>query len=363
MYIHQKKDWISFTWDNNKLLALLANVRHLQGRLLGQMESLGFKLKEEAVLSTLTLDVLKSTEIEGEILNKDQVRSSIARKLGLEVSGLVDSPRNVDGVVEMMLDATQNYMQPITSERMFGWHAALFPTGYSGMYKIEVGKFRNGDMQVVSGAMGKEKVHYEAPKADQVESEMNAFLNWFNNTSEIDPVLKAAIAHFWFVTIHPFDDGNGRIARAITDMQLARSDGSSQRFYSMSNQILTERKKYYEILEKTQRGTSDITNWLTWFVSCLENALINSGEVLDSVLFKAKFWEKHSQTPLNDRQRLMLNKLLDEFEGKLTSSKWAKIVKTSQDTAIRDIQDLVSKEILRKEAHGGRSTNYELIID
>jgi Fic family protein len=363
MYIHQNKDWISFTWDNNKLLALLANVRHLQGRLLGQMESLGFKLKEEAVLSTLTLDVLKSTEIEGEILNRDQVRSSIARKLGLEVSGLVDSPRNVDGVVEMMLDATQNYMQPITSERMFGWHAALFPTGYSGMYKIEVGKYRNGDMQVVSGAMGKEKVHYEAPEANQVESEMNAFLNWFNNTSEIDSVLKAAIAHFWFVTIHPFDDGNGRIARTITDMQLARSDGSSQRFYSMSNQILTERKKYYEILEKTQRGTSDITNWLIWFLSCLENALINSGEVLDSVLSKAKFWEKYSQTPLNDRQRLMLNKLLDGFEGKLTSSKWAKIVKTSQDTAIRDIQDLVSKEILRKEAQGGRSTNYELIID
>jgi Fic family protein len=363
MYIHQDKDWKSFIWDNNKLFGLLANVRHLQGRLLGQMESLGFKLKEEAVLSTLTLDVLKSTEIEGEFLNKDQVRSSIARKLGLEVSGLVDSPRNVDGVVEMMLDATQNYMQTITPERLFGWHAALFPIGYSGMYKIEVGKYRNGEMQVVSGAMGKEKVHYEAPKADQVESEMNTFLNWFNNISEIDPVLKAAIAHFWFVTIHPFDDGNGRIARAITDMQLARSDGSSQRFYSMSNQILTERKKYYEILEKTQRGTSDITNWLIWFLSCLENALINSGEVLDSVLSKAKFWEKHSQTPLNDRQRLMLNKLLDGFEGKLTSSKWAKIVKTSQYTAIRDIQDLVSKEILRKEAQGGRSTNYEFIID
>ena len=362
MFIHQNKDWTNFTWDNTKLLVLLANVRHLQGRLLGQMESLGFKLKEEAVLSTLTLDVLKSAEIEGEILNKDQVRSSIARRLGLEVSGLVDSPRNVEGVVEMMLDATQKYMQPVTAERLFGWHAALFPTGYSGMYKIEVGKYRSGAMQVVSGAMGKEKIHYEAPDAGWVESGMNKFLQWFNSSSETDPVLKAAISHFWFVTIHPFDDGNGRIARAITDMQLARSDGSSQRFYSMSNQILTERKKYYKILEKTQRGTNDITGWLEWFLSCLENAIINSGEILDSVLAKAKFWEKHSQTLLNNRQRLMLNKLLDGFEGKLTSSKWLKIVKCSQDTAIRDIQDLISKNILQKEAQGGRSTNYELIV-
>ena len=345
-----------------KLLILLANVRHLQGRLLGQMESLGFKLKEEAVLSTLTLDVLKSTEIEGEILNKDQVRSSIARKLGWEVSGLVDSPRNVDGVVEMMLDATQNYDKPITTERLLGWHAALFPTGFSGMFKIEIGKYRSGDMQVVSGAMGKEKVHYEAPKPNLVEAEMNLFLKWFNDASaNIDPILKAAIAHFWFVTIHPFDDGNGRIARAITDLQLARSDGSSQRFYSMSNQILVERKKYYAILEKSQHGTSDITEWLVWFLSCLENALLNSTDVLDSVLKKARFWEKHSQTPLNDRQRLMLNKLLDGFDGKLTSSKWAKIAKCSQDTAIRDIQDLINNNILYKEAQGGRSTNYELL--
>lgn len=363
MYIYQTKEWPNFTWENDKLLALLANVRHLQGRLLGRMESLGFKLKEEAVLSTLTLDVLKSTEIEGEVLNKDQVRSSIARKLGLEVSGLVDSPRNVDGVVEMMLDATQNYTQSITTERLFGWHAALFPTGYSGMYKIEVGKYRTGDMQVVSGAMGKEKVHYEAPKADQMEIEMNRFLDWFNNSpSDIDPVLKAAIAHLWFVTIHPFDDGNGRIARAITDLQLSRSDGSSQRFYSMSNQILVERKKYYEVLEKAQHGTNDITDWLVWFLSCLENTLINSGDVLDSVLTKARFWETHIQTPLNDRQRLMLNKLLDGFEGKLTSSKWAKITKCSQDTAIRDIQDLIGKGILQKDVQGGRSTNYELIV-
>lgn len=363
MFIHQYENWTNFKWDNDRLLMLLANVRHLQGRLLGQMENLGFKLQEEAVLSTLTLDVLKSTEIEGEILNKEQVRSSIARRLGLEVSGLVDSPRNVDDVVEMMLDATQNYTLPVTTQRLFGWHAALFPTGYSGIYKIEVGKYRSGDMQVVSGPLGKEKVHYEAPKANELEPEMDHFLKWINNGVEIDPVLKAAIAHFWFITIHPFDDGNGRIARAITDMQLARSDKSSQRFYSMSNQILAERKKYYEILEKTQRGDGDITEWLVWFLSCLERALINSSDVLEAVLVKARFWEQHAQTSLNDRQRLMLNKLLDGFLGKLTSSKWAKIAKCSQDTAIRDIQDLIGKGILQKEAAGGRSTNYELIVN
>ncbi|MEA4981068.1 MAG: Fic family protein [Petrimonas sp.] len=363
MFIHQYENWTNFKWDNDRLLTLLANVRHLQGRLLGQMENLGFKLQEEAVLSTLTLDVLKSTEIEGEILNKEQVRSSIARRLGLEVSGLVDSPRNVDDVVEMMLDATQNYTLPVTTQRLFGWHAALFPTGYSGIYKIEVGKYRSGDMQVVSGPLGKEKVHYEAPKANELEPEMDHFLKWINNGVEIDPVLKAAIAHFWFITIHPFDDGNGRIARAITDMQLARSDKSSQRFYSMSNQILAERKKYYEILEKTQRGDGDITEWLVWFLSCLERALINSSDVLEAVLVKARFWEQHAQTSLNDRQRLMLNKLLDGFVGKLTSSKWAKIAKCSQDTAIRDIQDLIGKGILQKEAAGGRSTNYELIVN
>jgi len=362
MYIYQRKNWTAFKWNNDTLLPLLANVRHLQGRLLGQMESLGFKFQEEALLSTLTLDVLKSNEIEGEVLNKDQVRSSIARRLGLAVSGLVDIPRNVDGVVEMMLDATQHYMKPLTTERVFGWHAALFPTGYSGMYKIEAGKYRSGDMQVVSGAMGKERVHYEAPKADVLEVEMKRFLNWFNNESETDPVLKAAVAHLWFVTIHPFDDGNGRIARTITDMQLARSDGSPQRFYSMSNQILTERKRYYNLLEQTQRGDGDITAWLEWFLRCLENTLVNSRVILESVLAKAKFWERHSQMSLNDRQRLMLNKLLDDFEGKLTSSKWAKIARCSQDTAIRDIQDLINKGILRKEAEGGRSTNYELQI-
>lgn len=325
------------------------------------MESLGFPLQEEAVLTTLTLDVLKSSEIEGEVLNKDQVRSSIARRLGLEISGLVDSTRNVDGVVEMMLDATQNYKSALTEERLFGWHAALFPMGYSGMYKIEVGKYRSGAMQVVSGAMGKEKVHYEAPEAQRVEAEMTSFLEWFNNGSQTDPVIKAAIAHFWFVAIHPFDDGNGRIARAIADMQLARSDKSPQRFYSMSNQILAERKQYYQILETAQRGKGDITDWLEWFLACLERALLGSEDVLKAVLAKAKFWESHGQAALNDRQRLMLNKLLDGFDGKLTSSKWAKITKCSPDTALRDIQDLIGKDILRKEAGGGRSTNYELV--
>jgi Fic family protein len=327
------------------------------------MGNLGFRLQEEAMLTTLTLDVLKTSEIEGELLNKEQVRSSIARRLGLEVSGLVDSSRNVDGIVEVMLDATQHYSLPLTEGRLFGWHAALFPTGHSGMYKIEVAKFRSGEMQVVSGAMGKEKVHYEAPKGGLVEMEMTKFLQWFNNGAQVDPVLKAAIAHFWFVTIHPFDDGNGRIARAVADMQLTRSDGSPQRFYSMSNQILTERKKYYQILEKTQRRDSDITEWLVWFLSCLERALQNSEDILNAVLVKARFWERHKQTNLNERQRLIINKLLDGFDGKLTSSKWGKIAKVSSDTALRDIQDLMGKGILQKEAQGGRSTSYELIID
>ncbi|KAA6320652.1 Adenosine monophosphate-protein transferase SoFic [termite gut metagenome] len=279
MFVHQKTNWSVFRWDNDKIIPLLGNVRHLQGKLLGQMESLGFSLKEEAILTTLTLDILKSTEIEGEILNKDQVRSSIARRLGIEVGGMVVSPRNVDGVVEMMLDATQNYSSPLTNERLFSWHAALFPTGYSGMYKIEAGQYRSGEMQVVSGAMGKEKIHYEAPKPNSVYPEMQSFLSWFNNETSIDSVLKAAIAHFWFITIHPFDDGNGRMARAITDLLLSRSDNTSQRFYSMSNQILNERKAYYDILEKTQRGDGDITDWLMWFLACLERSLANTEKV------------------------------------------------------------------------------------
>lgn len=361
MFVYQRENWTHFKWDNATIIPLLGNVRHLQGRLMGQMESLGFSFREEAMLTTLTQDVLKSSEIEGEVLNKDQVRSSIARRLGLDVSGLVNSSRNVDGVVEMMIDATQNYSLTLTQDRLFGWHAALFSTGYSGMYKIKVGKFRSGEMQVISGAMGKEKVHYIAPNHDVVEKEISVFLDWFNKSTAIDPVLKAAIAHFWFVTIHLFDDGNGRITRAITDMQLAKSDKSPQRFYSMSNQILIERKEYYDILEKSQRGDGDITEWLEWFLLCLERAILSSETLLESVLFKAKFWGRYGQVQLNDRQRLMLNKLLDGFDGKLTSSKWAKITKTSPDTALRDITDLIEKGILQKEASGGRSTNYELV--
>lgn len=361
MFIHQRKNWTNFKWDNEKLLTTLVNTRHLQGKLLGEMSAVGFKLQEEALLSTLTLDVMKSTEIEGEILNNDQVRSSIARRLGLEFSGLVDSPRNVDGIVEMMLDATQNYTLPLTKERLFGWHASLFPTGYSGMYQIEVGKYRTEEMEVVSGAMGKERVHYRATKAKEIEMEMERFLVWFNSDVKIDPVLKAAVAHFWFVTIHPFDDGNGRIARALTDMQLVRSDGTPLRFYSMSNQIVVKQKKYYDLLEKTQRGNGEITEWLEWFFSSLERAIIDSKEILMKIFIKAKFWEKHNQTLLNNRQIEMLNRILNGFRGKVTSSKWAKITKCSQDSARRDIQDLIKKGILQQEEAGGRSTSYRLV--
>jgi Fic family protein len=364
LYIYQHPQWPDFHWDQHKISPLLAEVRYRQGRLLGRMESLGFNLQAEASLHTLTQDVLKSSEIEGEILNPDQVRSSIARRLGMEIAGMVPSDRFVDGVVEMMLDATQHYKAELTDERLFGWHAALFPTGRSGMYRIVVAGWRNNakddPLQVVSGAMGREKVHFQAPDADVLDSEMVKFLDWFNRTHDLDPVLKAAIAHLWFVTIHPFEDGNGRIARAITDMQLARADETSSRFYSMSAQIREERKAYYEILEKTQKGSLDITVWLEWFLECLGRALAITDQTLASVIRKAKLWENPATASLNPRQRLLLNKLLDGFEGKLTSSKWAKIAKCSQDTAIRDIQDLIERGILVKEAAGGRSTSYVL---
>lgn len=364
-YIYQRKNWTDFTWNHKKISTLLAEVRNLQGRLLGKMTSLGFDYQEEATLKNITLDILKSSEIEGEKLNKQQVRSSIARRLGLDVAGLVSSSRNIDGIVDMMLDATQCYENPLTEERLFGWHGALFPAGRSGLYAIEVAKYRSGEMQVVSGGFGREKVHYEAVPAKDVKLEMDVFLKWLNTSIEEDSVIKAAISHLWFVTIHPFDDGNGRIARAICDMLLARSDRSKQRFYSMSAQINKERKKYYEALEKAQRQSddSDITAWLEWFLKCLKNALLASEKILQSVLMKAEFWNKHAQTTLNDRQKLMLNKLLDgDFVGKLQSSKWAKICKCSQDTAIRDIKDLMEKGILRQEEGGGRSTNYELNV-
>jgi Fic family protein len=339
-YIHELADWPDFRQDQEKLAAPLAAVRHRQGRLLGRMETLGFPLKAEATLQTLTLDILKSSEIEGEILNHDQVRSSIARRLGMDIGALVPVDRNVEGVVEMMLDATQNYSSPLTKDRLFGWHASLFPTGYSGMSKIAVGQWRDdskGPMQVISGPMGQERVHFEAPAADRIESEMTAFLRWFNTEDKTDPVLRAGIAHLWFVTIHPFEDGNGRIARAIADMALARSEQSSQRFYSMSAQIRTERKNYYDMLEQTQKNGLDITPWLEWFLSCLDRAFDSTEDTLGSVLYKARFWETHASAPINDRQRKILNMLLDGFEGKLTSSKWAKLTKCSPDTALRDI--------------------------
>lgn len=363
IYIHRHKNWPHFEWKKEELLNRLANARHLQGRLLGKMEVLGFALQEEAMLETLTLDVLKSSEIEGELLNPDQVRSSIARRLGMDISGLVSSDRDVDSVVEMMLDATQNCDQPLSPERLFGWHSSLFPSGWSGMYKIAVGDWRKdetGPMQVVSGALGKENVHYQAPDAGRLEQEMKTFMDWFNTEQALDLVLKAGIAHLWFVSIHPFEDGNGRIARAITDMQLARADRSKQRFYSMSAQIRLERKAYYDILEKTQKGGLDITDWLVWFLDCLQNALTNTDKILARVLAKARFWEANAMVSINGRQRKMINKLLDGFDGKLTSSKWAKITKCSPDTALRDITDLMDKNILRKEGAGGRSTNYEL---
>lgn len=362
-FIHQKDNWPEFTWNSNDFLDLLGEARNLQGRLIGKMETLGFDLRNEAQLDTLTLDVLKSSEIEGEFLNPDQVRSSIARRLGMEIAAAVDYDRNVEGVVEMMLDATQKCFDPLTADRLFDWHAALFPTGRSGMHKIIVADWRkdtSGPMQVVSGAIGKEKVHFQAPDSDLVEKEMARFIDWFNN-SKVDLVIKAAIAHLWFVSIHPFEDGNGRITRALTDMLLARSDKSNQRFYSMSAQIRLERKQYYEILEKTQKGNLDITGWIVWFLNCLTNALKSTDSILTRVLFKADFWQKHIDTTINDRQRKLLNRLMDGFEGKLTSSKWAKIAKCSKDSAVRDINDLIEKGILQKESAGGRSTNYELI--
>ncbi|MDR0829869.1 MAG: Fic family protein [Prevotellaceae bacterium] len=357
-YIYQYENWTDFTWDNNLINTLFGEVRHLQGQLTGKIQLLGFTSKEEKKLETLTLDVLKSSEIEGVQMNYDQVRSSIARRLGINTAGLVPSTRSVEGVVEMLLDATQNFQKPLTEERLFGWHAALFPSGFSGMYKIEVAKYRTEEMQVVSGAMGKEKVHYEAIPAKDVKAEMDKFLLWLNdNNNLIDKVLQSAIAHFWFVIIHPFDDGNGRIARAISDMLLARSENSSERFYSLSKQILAERNAYYEILKKCQHSQNDITEWLMWFLNCLKHALLETENGLQNILEKAEFWEKHKETPINERQRLTINKLFDDFFGILNSSKYAKMTKTSTDTALRDLQDLVQKGILKVE-NSGKKTNY-----
>ena len=362
-YIYQRPDWPRFHWDQAAIANQLGAVRHRQGRLIGRMQALGFPLREQAVLKTLTEDVLKSSEIEGEFLDRDQVRSSIARRLGIDAGALLPADRNVEGIVEMMLNATQRFDQPLSAARLFGWHGALFPTGRSGLDKIKVAQWRDeqsGPMRVVSGTYGREKVHYEAPAADRLDNEMRNFLTWFNLEDKLDPVVKAALAHLWFVTIHPFDDGNGRIARAIADMSLARSEASPQRFYSMSAQIQLERQAYYEMLEATQKGDLDITRWLEWFLGCLDRAFDGAEAILSSVFRKAEFWRVNAATSLNDRQRDILNRLLDGFEGKLTSSKWAKIEKCSADTALRDINELVAHGILARDEGGGRSTSYSL---
>lgn len=367
MWIYEYSNWPDLTWDTTILANKLADIRYNQGLLLGKMESLGFELKREASLITLTRDVVKSSAIEKEYLNSDEVRSSIARRLGMDIAGLIPTSRNVDSIVSMMLDATQSFSKPLTKERLFGWHAALFPTGRSGMYPIMVGNWRNdenGPMQVVSGPIGREKVHFEAPSADKLEKEMRAFLLWFENQTNVDPVLKAGIAHLWFVTIHPFDDGNGRIARAIVDMALARAEGVSDRFYSLSAQFDCERKDYYNQLERQQRSTPEITPWLEWFLDCLGRAIANAEDSLNKVIFKAQLWNKVNQNPVNERQRLIINRMLEEnFEGYMNTSKYAKLAKCSTDTALRDIQDLKARGILIQNPSSGRSTSYRLLED
>ena len=362
-YIHEHPDWPRFRWRNEETLQLLAKVRHNQGHLMGQMESLGFDLRQEAIVRTLTQDVVKTSEIEGERLDIEPVRSSIARRLGMDTAGLTEPDLRVEGAVEMMIDATGNYDEALTAERIFSWQAALFPTGFSGMRRIRVGSWRDdvdGPMQVVSGPIGRERVHFEAPTADRVASEMRLFLDWFNAPSTTDEVLKAALAHLWFVTVHPLDDGNGRVARALADLLLGRSEQTSQRFYSMSGRILQERADYYKVLEQTQKGTLDVTMWMQWFLRCLNRAIEGAQETLRTVLEKARFWDSVRDVSLNTRQRKMLNRLLDGFRGKLTTSKWAKICKTSDDSALRDITELLELGILERSTAGGRSTSYTL---
>ena len=364
MWIHEHQNWPSFTWDAETLASKLADIRHRQGRLLGRMEGLGFELKREASLSTLTNDVVKSSAIEGENLNPEEVRSSIARRLGIDIAGLIPASRDVEGIVEMMLDATQQFSEPLTKDRLFDWHAALFPTGRSGMHKITVAAWRTieaGPMQVVSGPIGKEKVHFEAPSAERLETEMAVLLTWVAGEDDTDPVIKAGIVHLWFVTIHPFEDGNGRIARAIGDMTLARADGTPDRFYSLSSQIEAERKQYYDQLESQQRATPDITGWLSWFLDCLGRAISNAEKTLGNVLFKAQLWDTINQKPVNDRQRLIINRMLeDDFEGFMNTSKYAKLVKCSNDTVLRDIRELKERGVFIQNPGGGRSTSYRL---
>jgi len=363
MYLYERREWPEFEWDQARLAPLLAEVRHLQGRLLGQMEALGFQLREEATLQTLTQDVVKTSEIEGEKLDAQQVRSSLARRMGMDIEALPPITRNVEGIVEVILDATRKHNAPLTQERLFAWHAALFPTGRSGMRRMVVGAWRtkeSGDMKVVSWPIGRETVHFEAPRHDLLKREMSRFIKWGAASSDLDPALRSALAHFWFVTIHPFEDGNGRIARAIADMMLARSEKTSQRFYSMSSRIQRERDDYYLVLERCQKGTLDITAWMDWYLNCLKHAIAASERILAAVLIKAGFWKAHADESFNDRQRKVINRLLDGFKGKLTTSKWAKLTKCSQDTALRDIGKLLAREILTKDEAGGRSTSYEL---
>jgi len=362
-YIWQLKDWPHWVYDRQRLAPLLAQVHRAQGHFLGRMHDLGLDLRDQATLRVLTEDVLKTSEIEGEKLNPDSVRSSIARRLGVDIGALAPTDRQADGVVDMVLDATQRHHELLNAERLFGWHAALFPTGYSTLSKIRVGQWRDdaqGPMQVVSGPIHRQKVHYEAPPAHLLDPEMLDFLNWFNVDQHDDPVIKAGLAHLWFVTIHPFDDGNGRIARAVGDMALARAEQSTQRYYSLSAQIQRERNDYYDRLEATQKGDMDVTGWLEWFLGCLLRAVQGAEETLAQVLAKARFWQHWAGMPMNDRQIKLLNKLLDGFDGKLTSSKWAAIGKCSQDTALRDITELVERGVLSKSAASGRSTSYEL---
>ncbi len=364
MWIHEHKNWTSFSWNADKLTSKLANIRFSQGLLLGKMETLGFELKQEAHLNILTCDIVKSSAIEGEHLKIDEVRSSIARRLGIDIHSPVHETRNVDGVVDLMLDATQNSSDILTEDRLFNWHAALFPTGRSGIHHITTGNWRTIEtdpMQVISGAFGHEKVHFEAPSANRIAQEMTDFLYWFQNNRSIDPILFAGIAHLWFVTIHPFEDGNGRIARAIGDMALARADGIPYRFYSLSTQIESERKDYYIQLEKQQRAGPDITSWLDWFLDCLGRAITNAEETLGNVLFKAKLWDKINLTSINERQRHIINRMLeDDFKGFMNTSKYAKLAKCSNDTALRDIQDLKAKSIFIQNPGGGRSTSYRI---
>ncbi len=362
-WIHQTADWPRFTWNSEILAQKLADIRHRQGRLLGRMESLGFDLRTEASLNTLTVEVVQSSAIEGETLNSAEVRSSIARRLGIDIGGFITVGRDVEGIVEVMIDATSQYQQPLTKDRLFSWHAALFPTGRSGMRTITVGNWRPesvGAMQVVSGPIGREWVHFEAPDAARIESEMTDFLDWFDGTTAVDPFIKAAIAHLRFITIHPFEDGNGRIARAIADMALARADGMCDRFYSMSAQIEAERKTYYQQLERQQRNSIDITGWLDWFLDCLGRAISTAETMLSAVLYKAELWKIANRHGVNERQRLILNRMLDGFKGYMNTSKYAKLAKCSTDTALRDIRHLLTQGLFIQNTGGGRSTSYRL---